>query len=505
MRERIEQKITAFGQAFPDATTRFPQLVVLLDFVDRRERALAAYAAAHALAEEADRQEADLEPLLSLFESARRALKLKRLDGQALADEVQAVCSALAIHEAGHTDYRRDLRDSEEADPKAKRADQDLADLLGAHDQWQQQWNAALSGLGLDAELAPERGGALISEWSGARAILGTIAQSRTRLDRMDEDEAALQAAVVALGSKLDLSLPQDPLAAAELITARWREQDAIRLQRAALTPEIEETKADCVALETGEQTALAAVAALAGIAAVENDDKTLMGVAGRCAARAALLQEQAQANRSIADVSDGLDIAALREQAAGRDVDTLRGALAVAQEQSAQLDSDIEAAILATKPLKMRSIIERVRSEQQDPLVSRAGELFALTTQGEFAGIDTDIDDKGLPVVIGRRQSGAAVSVAAMSDGTRDQLFLAFRLANLENYAAAAEPLPFVADDILVHFDDERSAATLDLLVRFAETNQVLLFTYHKSVRDDARRLEKQGRANIVEIERLS
>ena len=69
------------------------------------------------------------------------------------------------------------------------------------------------------------------------------------------------------------------------------------------------------------------------------------------------------------------------------------------------------------------------------------------------------------------------------MSDGTRDQLFLAFRLASLENYAASTEPLPFVADDILVHFDDERSAATLDLLARFAETNQVLLFTHHERV----------------------
>ena len=147
---------------------------------------------------------------------------------------------------------------------------------------------------------------------------------------------------------------------------------------------------------------------------------------------------------------------------------------------------------------------IDRVRSEQQDPLVSRAGELFASTTRGEFSAIDTDIDDKGLPVVVGRRQSGAAVPVAAMSDGTRDQLFLAFRLASLENYSASTEPLPFVADDILVHFDDERSAATLDLLARFAETNQVLLFTHHKNVRDDARRLEAQGSATIVEIERL-
>ncbi|MDP3674662.1 MAG: hypothetical protein Q8R44_06155 [Novosphingobium sp.] len=108
------------------------------------------------------------------------------------------------------------------------------------------------------------------------------------------------------------------------------------------------------------------------------------------------------------------------------------------------------------------------------------------------------------MPIVVGRRQSGAAVSVAAMSDGTRDQLFLAFRLASLENYAASTEPLPFIADDILVHFDDERGAATLDLLARFAETNQVLLFTHHKSVRNDARRLEKQGSATIVEIDRI-
>ena len=90
------------------------------------------------------------------------------------------------------------------------------------------------------------------------------------------------------------------------------------------------------------------------------------------------------------------------------------------------------------------------------------------------------------------------------MSDGTRDQLFLAFRLASLENYAASTEPLPFIADDILVHFDDERSAATLDLLAEFAKTNQVLLFTHHSRVRDDANRLEAKGLANIVEIERV-
>ena len=39
------------------------------------------------------------------------------------------------------------------------------------------------------------------------------------------------------------------------------------------------------------------------------------------------------------------------------------------------------------------------------------------------------------------------AQTVAAMSDGTRDQLFLAFRLASLENYAASTEPLRCSSD----------------------------------------------------------
>jgi uncharacterized protein YhaN len=89
------------------------------------------------------------------------------------------------------------------------------------------------------------------------------------------------------------------------------------------------------------------------------------------------------------------------------------------------------------------------------------------------------------------------------MSDGTRDQLFLAFRLASLENYGAATEPLPFIADDVLVHFDDDRSAATLELLAEFGRRNQVLLFTHHRSVRDLAEPLAARGLANIVSFEK--
>ena len=67
------------------------------------------------------------------------------------------------------------------------------------------------------------------------------------------------------------------------------------------------------------------------------------------------------------------------------------------------------------------------------------------------------------------------------------------------------AEALPFVADDILVHFDDARAKATLDLLATFGEKNQVLLFTHHESVRDAAAELAEAGRAHIVELEKAA
>lgn len=545
IKARLAQRYLVFAQAFPDATTRYPELAGLLDYVERRAQAIEALADAKRLACEAERLESELAPLRSLFESARQSVKIPVDDAHGFAAEVQLLCVALSRQETEHAEYRRDVRDVEALKPTVTRADREVADLFEARNRWQDQWAAALKALGLDLDLPPDRAGSLVSEWSAARATLGTIEQTRTRLDRMDQDEVALKSAAITLGSKLGMALPEDPLAATDQIAAHWQEQDGIRLQRAALLPDLEEAKGELSRLEEVEVETNAAVAALVAFAGMEGDGNDLLRVAERCVSRRAMKQDRAQVERSIADVSDGLSIAQLRDQWAERDLDALRGALSTANERSTQLEGDVEAAILAQKAAqdslerfaaesginlaiaeresaaaRMQDAVERyveltvarelitvaidrIRSEQQDPLVARAGELFAFTTRGEYSGIGTDIDDKGLPVVIGRRQSGSTVSVSSMSDGTRDQLFLAFRLASLENYASSTEPLPFVADDILVHFDDDRSAATLDLLSRFAENNQVLLFTHHKSVRDDGRRLEALGSAAVVEIER--
>jgi len=129
----------------------------------------------------------------------------------------------------------------------------------------------------------------------------------------------------------------------------------------------------------------------------------------------------------------------------------------------------------------------ERYRARRQDSLLSRAGEFFKTLTDQAFTGLDID-NDEGVDVLTAVRAAGhptPRVSVAGLSDGTRDQLFLALRLAGIERHLQDREPVPLIIDDILVNFDDARARATLQCLAELATKTQVLLFTHHQHVVD--------------------
>ena len=135
-----------------------------------------------------------------------------------------------------------------------------------------------------------------------------------------------------------------------------------------------------------------------------------------------------------------------------------------------------------------LRDRIERYRKENQGPLLERAGEHFATLTLGSFQGLLTDFNDKDEPILAGARPDGERINVEGMSSGTRDQLYLALRLASLEKFIEQAGPIPFIVDDVLVDFDDERSDAALKALAALAEKTQVILFTHHSQVAAQAR-----------------
>ena len=150
-----------------------------------------------------------------------------------------------------------------------------------------------------------------------------------------------------------------------------------------------------------------------------------------------------------------------------------------------------------------LRRRIEEHRRQSQSPVLARANDFFRQISLGGFRELTTDFADDQ-QILIGVRDTGAKVKIEEMSDGTRDQLYLSLRLAYLDHELCESErePMPFVLDDILMNFDDERSQATLRILAELSKKTQIIYFTHHQHLRDLA---EKAGEADTVKIHSLA
>ncbi|MDH3360011.1 MAG: chromosome segregation protein SMC, partial [Desulfobulbaceae bacterium] len=145
----------------------------------------------------------------------------------------------------------------------------------------------------------------------------------------------------------------------------------------------------------------------------------------------------------------------------------------------------------------------EEHRRQSQSPVLARANEFFRQISLGGFSELTTDfVDDQ--QILIGIRDTGAKVKIEEMSDGTRDQLYLSLRLAYLDHELTESdrEPMPFVLDDILMNFDDARSAATLKILVELSKKTQIIYFTHHQHLLKLA---QKDGDDEQVKIHHLA
>ena len=122
----------------------------------------------------------------------------------------------------------------------------------------------------------------------------------------------------------------------------------------------------------------------------------------------------------------------------------------------------------------------EQYRERHQGPMLQRASAMFRTLTLGGFERLIVELD-KDKPELLGERANGRRVEVSGLSDGTRDQLYLALRLAALElQHGQGAQVLPPIADDLFINFDDVRTAAGLQVLGELSRQRQVLFLTHH-------------------------
>jgi uncharacterized protein YhaN len=114
-------------------------------------------------------------------------------------------------------------------------------------------------------------------------------------------------------------------------------------------------------------------------------------------------------------------------------------------------------------------------------PLISReAGMLLSAMTSGVYKGVYFDRD---MRFSAERAEDISARELEYLSDGTKNQLYLAIRLA-ICRLALPSPPegemCPLILDDALDSFDDERAMQALKLLNELSGERQIILFTCH-------------------------
>ena len=400
--------------------------------------------------------------------------------------------------------------------------------------RWGVTWATAVDGLGLGTNPHPELALATMEKLEELFDELKDADIAHKRIYGMGKDEERFTAAATQLAQRIALDMgEQTPAEVTQSLVRRLGKALAdaaslqkIRAQISELEGEIAEARQD---IQLAEQS-LSALRAEAGV----STDQELGPVVERSQQKRQMASRLETLQQQLHQSGEGHSIDELEKEARELDADQVGDELSqldtslsyLASERDAKrdhrqallvqiqaLDGSSKAAEAAERAeqllagiipdaeqylrftiarLILEEQMERYRQDNQTPVLRRAGELFAKLTLGSFSGLRDEVDDKGKPVLLGVRPDKTEVSVDGMSDGTRDQLFLALRLATIELQRDQHDPLPFVVDDILVGFDDERSKACLEVLAEFAQKTQVLVFTHHSMVAQAATELGK-------------
>lgn len=193
-------------------------------------------------------------------------------------------------------------------------------------------------------------------------------------------------------------------------------------------------------------------------------------------------LSEQTSARDQLAELENAASAADIEAEVASR------------QAEVARLTEDW--AILALQRKLLDAVLAGLASADTRPLLDHAGRILEKLTGGLWAALRAD-DTGGSRTLSVIRGDGESFSTSKLSEGTADQVFLALRLAavaelHTERVAAGEHALPLVLDDVLMAFDESRTASALEVLADLAHGLQVIVFTHHTFVADAAAELEQ-------------
>lgn len=408
-------------------------------------------------------------------------------------------------------------------DEAKQRAEQALTD-------WQGEWMAAVSEIGLPGTGTPSQANAVLAGYDELFQKVARAASLRSRVEAIDADAKVFHRdvtrAVDHIAGDLHAAPPEEAVTELHARHARASKE-------AATLAAFEKQRDDAAQeLEDANRTIQNATSRLETMCHEAHCDRPdeLEGVEWKSAQVQTKRRRLEELNQRLLTESAGMGIEDFVRQAETVDGDTLgaqivenqrtiselenkrseadnklggdeallrtmdgtsRAAEAAERLQSTAAEIQEHAARYARLRLAaaiLRREIERYRAENQDPMLRRASEYFRQLTCGSFDAIATDFDAADEAVLRGVRSSGARVGVEHMSDGSRDQLFFALQLSSVERFVDSNGPIPLIVDDVLIGFDNERATAVLRSLESLSRKTQVIMFTHHRHLVDLAR-----------------
>jgi len=446
------------------------------------------------------------------------------------------------------TDQKNNLLKLQERKRRAKKSFQQAKEeLAAAHDaliKWQDMWQQVLSGLDLKDEVSTFEAIDLIDTLKNCFDKLKEADDIKKRIVGIDRDAAELEREVGDLVEKAApdiIGLPLDQAILQLRTMLRHTQKDSILYNK--LSEEIDTLEKEISSAGKIQQDANMQMDELLRLAKCGKPED-LAAVSEKFTEYQRLQEKISDTEATLASIGAGAEIAELTRQVAEINGDELPGQIdslhrdiderinreinkisqIIGEENTklAAMDGSGRAAEVAEKMEQelarirrlseryamakigckiLQQEIERYREENQDPVLRIASRHFNDLTLGSFTSLRTDVDNSGEPVLVGVRPNDLRLTVAKMSSGTRDQLYLALRLATLEWRFNSSEPMPFIIDDILINFDDDRSKATLLALSGLSKKNQVILFTHHRQIIEEANSIETDREIQIHEL----
>ncbi len=435
-----------------------------------------------------------------------------------LADER---CQSYQKAENQRDQYQDELESLQKqlADSKsqARHAEEDL-------DQWQSDWKKAVQEIGLKSDALPAQANQFLTDIGTLMSKSEQADQFRIRIEEIQRDAQEFATRTSEMIQRLDPELESLPLdEAVNKLDSELKAACAAEEKQTDLLQQDRELQAETEAIKNTISRLTVALTEMCRQAGCESNDSLPHAVEQsqkrqQLEASIRNLKEQILLQSNGRDFDDFLAEVELEVREAdslsprmdeldrelgqlAQERDELIGQIgrettelakidgsALAAEKAAECESITarleeqvhEYAVLKLASALLNEGIEQYRQKNEGPVLKRASEIFREITLEAYQGLRVDFDEKARPVLTGVRKEGQSIRVTQMSDGTCDQLYLALRLASLETWLQHHEPLPFIVDDVLLNFDDDRAIASLKVLSELAQQTQVLFFTHH-------------------------